>query len=104
MQTRDADDDNGCGGYDPRSDGAVRLWVAATRLYAQDALIASLGRTSADGGRALRDLRSLDQRQLRTLCEPLGADVEAVARAIEKCIARGEGAGIKAKKQRKKAA
>lgn len=100
---RDVDADNGCGGYDPRSDGAVRLWVAATRLYAQDALIASLGRQSADNGRALRDLRG-SQRQLRTLCEPLGADVEAVARAIEQCIKAGEGAGIKAKKQRKKAA
>lgn len=103
VQTRDVDDDTGAGGFDPRSDGAVRVWVAAVRLYAQDALVASLGRTSADSGRALRDLRG-SQRQLRTLCEPIGADPEAVTRAIEKCIAAGEGAGIRAKKQRKKAA
>lgn len=100
MQTRDVDDDSGAGGYDPRSDGAVRVWVAAMRLYAQDALIASLGRQSADGGRALRDLRG-SQRQLRRLCDPLGADPEAVARAIEKCIARGYGAGIQPKSKPK---
>ena len=104
MQTRDVDDDSGAGGFDPRSEGAVRVWVAAVRLYAQDALVASLGRQSADSGRALRDLRSTEQRQLRTLCEPIGADPEAVTRAIEKCIAAGEGAGIRAKKQRKQAA
>lgn len=101
IQARDLDDDTGAGGFDPRSDGAVRMWVAATRLYAQDALIASLGRQSADNGRALRDLRG-SQRQLRRLCDPLAADVEAIARAIEKCIARGEGAGIRAKPRKVK--
>ena len=103
MQERDVDDDNGCGGYDPRAEGEVRVWVAAMRLYAQDAIVAALGRQSADGGRALRDLRSVEQRQLRTLCRPLDADPEAISRAIEKCIARGEGAGIKPKRQAKAA-
>lgn len=95
------DVDAGCGGYDPRSEGAVKMWVAAMKLYAQDVLTAALGRQNADNGRALRDLRS-EQRQLRILCEPLGADVEAVARAIEKCVARGYGAGIPVKPQRRK--
>lgn len=83
----------GCGGYDPRSEGAVRLWIAAVKLYTQDVMVAALGRQNEDNGKALRDLRG-EQRYLKTLCEPLGADVEGVARAIEKCIARGEGAGI----------
>lgn len=94
---RDVDDDAGCWGYDPRAEGAVKVWIAATRLYAQDAITAALGRRNTDGGQALRDLRSPSQRYLRTLCAPLGADVEAVTRMIEKCIADGEGAGIRAK-------
>ncbi|MGO2383084.1 hypothetical protein [Halomonas hibernica] len=93
--------DAGCAAYDPRSEGAVKMWIAAVKLYAQDVLTAALGRQNADNGRALRDLRS-EQRQLRILCEPLGADVEAVARAIEKCVARGYGAGIPVKPQRRK--
>lgn len=84
----------GCGGYDPRSEGAVKMWIAAIRLYAADAMIAAWGRKNEDNGKAFRDLRG-EQRYLKKLCEPLSADVEAVARAIEKCIARGEGAGIK---------
>lgn len=94
----------GCASYDPRSEGAVKVWVAATRLYAQDAITAASGRRNVDGGQALRDLRSHDQRLLRTLCEPLGADPEAVTRAIEKCIARGEGAGIQSRPKRKRQA
>ncbi|MGQ7254876.1 hypothetical protein [Vreelandella titanicae] len=71
------------------------------KLYAQDVMTAALERQNFDNGRALRDLRG-EQRQLGTLCEPLGADIEAVARAIEKCIARGYGAGIPARKKRRK--
>lgn len=98
---RQHDVDAGCGGYDHRSEGAVKMWVAAMKLYAQDVMTAALERQNFDNGRALRDLRG-EQRQLRTLCEPLGADVEAVARAIEKCIARGYGAGIPVRPQRRK--
>lgn len=98
---RQHDVDAGCGGYDPRSEGAVKMWIAAVKLYAQDVMTAALGRQNFDNGRALRDLRG-EQRQLRTLCEPLGADVEAVSRAIERCVARGYGAGIAATPQRRK--
>jgi hypothetical protein len=100
---RQHDVEAGCGGYDPRSEGEVRLWIAAIKLYVQDVMTASLGRQNDDNGKALRDLRG-EQRYLTTLCEPLGADVEAVARAIEKCIARGEGAGIKTIPRRHKVA
>lgn len=104
---RQHDVDAGCAAYDTRSEGAVKMWIAAVKLYAQDAITAALDRYNADGGRALRDLRSIDQRSLKALCEPLAADPEAVTRAIEKCIARGYGAGItekpKPKRQRKAA-
>lgn len=99
---RQHDVDAGCGGYDPRSEGAVKMWVAAMKLYAQDAITAAINRYNADGGRALRDLRSIDQRSLKTLCEPLAADPEVVTRAIEKCIARGYGAGIAEKPKPKR--
>jgi hypothetical protein len=101
------DTDAGCYAYDPRATGEVRVWIAAIRLYAQDAITAAFGRNPPDAGRALRDLRSIDQRSLKTLCEPLAANPEVVTRAIEKCIARGYGAGIaekpKPKRQRKAA-
>lgn len=102
MQTRDVDDDAGCGGYDPRAEGAVQMWIMAIKIYAQDALTAAIGRRNVDGGQALRDLRSTEQRYLRTLCEPLAADPEAVTRMIERCIADGEGAGIRAKPRKHK--
>lgn len=99
---RQHDVDAGCAAYDARSEGAVKMWIAAVRLYAQDAITAAFGRNPPDAGRALRDLRSIDQCSLKALCEPLAADPEAVARAIEKCIARGYGAGITEKPKHKR--
>lgn len=75
------------------TESAVALWLAAGKLYAADALAAaSPGRQCRDGGEALRDLRG-SRRMLGRLCEPLDADPEAVARAIEKIIQSGKGAG-----------
>ncbi|NOG32876.1 hypothetical protein HLB35_15890 [Halomonas sp. TBZ9] len=100
---RDVDDDSGCGAVAPQAEGSVQLGIAAVKLYAADAITAAIGRRNTDGGQALRDLRSSNQRYLRTLCEPLGADVEAVSRMIERCIKDGEGAGVRAKPRKHQA-
>lgn len=106
---RQHDVNAGCAPYDPRSEGCVKLWIAAVKLYASDCITAANGRYNVDDGRALRDLRSDEQRYLHILCEPLGADAEAVARAIEWCIAENCGAGLhkprsKPARQQKRAA
>lgn len=104
---RSPDDDTGKAGTMPEAETCVRMWIAAVRWYTIDALsAANPGRKAADGGEALRDLRS-GYRMLARLCEPLGADAEAMARAIEKIITRGYGAGMhppRPKRQRKREA
>jgi hypothetical protein len=98
----DPDYDHGKAATMPAATECTRLWIEATKLYAADALAAAQGKADKwrDRGQALRDLRG-NQRMLARLCEPLGADVEAVARAIETCIERGHGAGLHPSKPRR---
>lgn len=89
----------------PEAEDCARLWVEATKLYAADALAASLGRAEKwrDRGQALCDLRG-ERRMLRRLCTMIDADPEAVAQAIEACITRGHGAGLHPSKPKRRAA
>lgn len=90
----DPDYDHGCGPFTPEAEPCIRLWVQTARWYAIDALAAATpGRKASDGGEALHDLRH-GRAILGRLCEPLGADSDAMARAIEKIITRGYGAGM----------
>lgn len=104
----DPDYSAGKAAFMPEAEPCARVWTAAALLYAGDALAAAQGKADKwrDRGQALRDLRG-NQRMLARLCEPIGAEPEAVARAIEAIIERGHGAGLhppRPKRQRKREA